>query len=293
MNWNQRLAISWTCLAALGLGLLAGLLLVWSLQPAHAGDRTLPAVDRHLVSVREESLLQRQEVSHAGMRSAGTAVCAYILDHGSCPGPTDDYVEAEFLRPYLEPSYLANLPARDGWGNPVLYRCDGRDFRLVSNGADGRADRPYDEVRDRARTEGLEADIIWENKVFLRQPARLAVGWDPSEATVGSIQSIGAACDAYARDHGALPGPTDGLEPVAALREVLEPTYIANLPANDGWGRPILYRAWGRGYRLVSRGDDGQSDAHGETLVIGAPTDPHADIVYENGNFLIQPSVVW
>jgi len=293
MNWNQRLAISWACAAALALGVLVGVLLVWSLQPVQAGEVVYVGPDGRIVPVREASLRQLQETSHAGVRSAGTAICAYMIDHGACPGPTGGYVEAGYLRPFVEPTYIANFPARDGWGRPVLCSCDGDDFRLVGNGADGQADRPYDEVTGRSRTEGLEADIIWENKVFLRQPAWLAGGWDPSEATVGSVRSIGTACEAYALDHGAYPGPTDGLEPAALLRGRLEPTYIANLPANDGWGRPILYRSWGRGYRLVSRGADGQPDAEGETLVVGAPTDPHADVVYENGGFLIQPVVVW
>ena len=71
---------------------------------------------------------------------------------------------------------------------------------------------------------------------------------------------------------------------------LLTPTYIAQPPKVDGWGRFLLYGrdAAGNNYNIVSYGRDGAS---GPTAIgtCGTTTDFNDDIVYANGTFLLWP----
>lgn len=95
--------------------------------------------------------------------TVATALEAFALDNKRYPGPTEGYVPAETLRKDLQPMYVRDLPATDAWGNPLLYWSDGETYRIVSNGADGKPDRPYDDPAAGTATLNFDGDIVFEN----------------------------------------------------------------------------------------------------------------------------------
>jgi hypothetical protein len=234
------------------------------------------------------------ETSWANVRQAGTALYVYLYDHGECPAPGPDFVPVAEVRDQLEPTYIANLPANDGWGNAILYRCDGNTFFLASNGSDRQADGPYDQVSERTLTTDPAADLIWRDKGFLQVPERLNKKGRPAmkrhKGTMKAIRSAGTAVVAYGIDHDGYPGPTNGTVKASFLRDYVEPTYIANLPANDNWGHEILYWSDGTSFRLISHGADGSVDGEYDRLAQGEAKEPTADIVYADGRFIRWPA---
>jgi hypothetical protein len=79
--------------------------------------------------------------SAADVHALGDAVERYAHDHHRYPPAKS----VEELRRYLEPQYIARVPASDAWGVPLDYvtRCsDGwcYDFALISKGRDGLRD---------------------------------------------------------------------------------------------------------------------------------------------------------
>ena len=72
------------------------------------------------------------------------------------------------------------------------------------------------------------------------------------------------------------------------LANACAPTYIKNLPQNDGWGRPYDYgrSTDGQVYAIRSSGKDGSLSG---TINIGGTTNFDCDIVYSNGSFIQQP----
>ena len=77
------------------------------------------------------------------------------------------------LEQILVPDYLAQLPASDGWGNPIVYRSDpeGMTYLLSSYGKDGQpsVDEP---------AAGFDADIHFANGMFLAGPGAGTAGDD-------------------------------------------------------------------------------------------------------------------
>jgi general secretion pathway protein G len=67
----------------------------------------------------------------------------------------------------------------------------------------------------------------------------------------------------------------------------LQPTYIAQVPRQDGWGRFFRYAidANQNNYRIESGGRDGSPGS----LVCGTTTDFNDDIVYADGTFIQWP----
>jgi len=73
-----------------------------------------------------------------------------------------------------------------------------------------------------------------------------------------------------------------------ALSGVCSPTYIKNLPQNDGWGRAYDYAVTtdGQTYAIRSGGKDGSKAS---TINVGGTTNFDCDIVYSNGSFIQYP----
>jgi hypothetical protein len=66
--------------------------------------------------------------------------------------------------------YIRSLPLADAWGNPFLYWSDGEHCRIVSNGSDGTADRPYEDVVPGTATQTFASDIVFGDGQFLQWP---------------------------------------------------------------------------------------------------------------------------
>lgn len=74
------------------------------------------------------------------------------------------------------------------------------------------------------------------------------------ERTLQRLETIRTSLERYAIDH-------DGRYPpggsASALRDALVPLYTPMLQGEDAWGRPFDYTSGGRGYAVVSAGEDG------------------------------------
>jgi type II secretion system protein G len=128
-----------------------------------------------------------------------------------------------------------------------------------------------------------------------------AVQRGKQKRTMADMRSLATAIEAYAVDNNVYPpGGTcaSGLFTTVGSVETdtsfssLTPTYIAQPPHLDGWGRFMYYNvsAPGDNYNLVSYGRDGSQGPQGaETGYCGTTTDFNDDIVYSNGTFLSWP----
>jgi general secretion pathway protein G len=122
-----------------------------------------------------------------------------------------------------------------------------------------------------------------------------AVQRGKQKRTLGDMRALATAIEAYHVDHGMFPAAgcapgsfvTLGTELDASSFTALSPTYIAQVPSRDGWGRFLYYRVDnGRSqYNVQSLGRDGGAD----TVVCGTTTNFNDDIVYSNGTFVQWP----
>ncbi|MEM7249720.1 MAG: DUF2306 domain-containing protein [Acidobacteriota bacterium] len=103
--------------------------------------------------------------------------------------------------------------------------------------------------------------------------------------TTGFIRTVATAVESYSIDHDEYPLLV-GQVPVERLVPFVEPTYIDELPLEDGWGRPLLYETPnGQTYVIRSLAKDGVPS--GPT--VGATTDFRHDIVFDTGSFTVVP----
>jgi len=100
------------------------------------------------------------------INTVATAVEAFAIDNRRYPGPTEGFVPVETIRKDLQPMYVRDLPASDAWGGALQYWSDGATYRIVSNGADGKADVPYEDPRAGTATLNFDGDIVFENGHF-------------------------------------------------------------------------------------------------------------------------------
>jgi len=116
--------------------------------------------------------------------------------------------------------------------------------------------------------------------------------------TMGELRTVSTALESYAIDYGGYP-PADAGARASALRSLLEPTYIKVLPATDGWGHDFRYQAWpgesGRleHYALLGPGNDGEfTHLDARRYEPGTTTSFGADVVFEDGRFVVSPEGV-
>jgi len=124
-----------------------------------------------------------------------------------------------------------------------------------------------------------------------------AVQRGKQKRTMSDMRALATAVEAYAVDNNVYPLPTTcqpGLYTTAGTVvdtgsfSRLTPTYIAQPPKQDGWGRFIRYSVdtAGNNYNIASPGRDGTFMT---TLVCGTTTDFNDDIVYADGTFIQWP----
>ncbi len=112
-----------------------------------------------------------------------------------------------------------------------------------------------------------------------------AIDRSRQSSTVADMRTIGSALEHYAVDHLSYPATGD----LETLRRELEPDYVKQLPAKDGWGHPFVFEAddQGASYTLRSPGKDG---APQETELVEITRDFAADIVLVDGVFVQRPA---
>jgi len=126
-----------------------------------------------------------------------------------------------------------------------------------------------------------------------------AVQRGKQKRTMADFRSFATAIEAYAVDNNSYPAgscaPGAFTEAGTAMNDqsltILVPTYIANPPRSDGWGRAIFYNTRGPvnqldSYNLVSYGRDGAVDT---AVNCGTTTNFNNDIIYSDGSFLQWP----
>jgi general secretion pathway protein G len=130
----------------------------------------------------------RQKRTLADLRELGVGLASYATDSEGFAYP--DVGAVAELAPILVPEYLQEVPAVDGWGNPIRYACwrevassEGCDtFRLASAGRDGEFE--YEDLADY----GAEAfdptdydrDIVFALAGFVQAPRGLGGVVEPS-----------------------------------------------------------------------------------------------------------------
>jgi general secretion pathway protein G len=110
-----------------------------------------------------------------------------------------------------------------------------------------------------------------------------AINRGRQKRSMADMRSIATAIEAYAVDNSFYPkGLAD-----AAIETHISPTYLKNMPDNDGWRRAwnITVDTSGQNYTVESFGRDGSDEA--DTL--GITSDFDSDIVYSNGVFVKYP----
>lgn len=80
------------------------------------------------------------------IRKIAIAVEKFVIEAKSYPGPTTGVVRADFLKASLVPKFMKSLPSLDPWGSAYRYWSDGKDYLIISTGADGASAVNYGEV---------------------------------------------------------------------------------------------------------------------------------------------------
>jgi len=80
----------------------------------------------------------RQDAARSQISSLGSALDAYRLDVGQYPDSLEGLVRNTSSRSTWNGPYLRGNVPSDPWGNAYIYQSTGRDFTLISYGADGR-----------------------------------------------------------------------------------------------------------------------------------------------------------
>jgi type II secretory pathway pseudopilin PulG len=111
-----------------------------------------------------------------------------------------------------------------------------------------------------------------------------AIHFSKQKRTMADIKSIAAAIEHYKSDYGYYPPNL----------EVLEPNYIRELPASDGWRNPFCYVTSNsqQDYSIGSGGRDGSSANGSFGLSPTTTRDFDSDIVFFDGQFTIYPEGV-
>lgn len=108
-----------------------------------------------------------------------------------------------------------------------------------------------------------------------------AINRGKQKRTMADMRSIATAIESYSVDNVAYPAASS----LATLAASIEPVYMTNLPATDGWGRAYTIDSTAVQYTVWSGGSDG-----GSLNYSGGPTSSMRDsIVFSNGVFVQWP----
>jgi general secretion pathway protein G len=109
-----------------------------------------------------------------------------------------------------------------------------------------------------------------------------AIDRGKQKRTMADLRSIGTAVESYSIDNNFYPVAAN----IGALAPLIEPLYIRNTPATDGWSKTIGVASITTEYTVCSGGKDGgvcTGDGNGATQLF---TD---SITFTNGQFVQWP----
>ncbi len=128
----------------------------------------------------EDAKKPLEERTMKDLRAVATAIESYATDENHYP-KVSSY---SGLKAILSPTYIRDLPEKDGWGTPYRYSVspDGQHYRLVSAGADHQFEGGSDTIatfdeKTRPpvlRSTSLDRDIIYQDGGFVQAPAAAA-----------------------------------------------------------------------------------------------------------------------
>jgi general secretion pathway protein G len=104
----------------------------------------------------------RQKRTMSDMRTMGTAIEAYAVDHGFYP--TVDSVTA--LKLCIDGPYLKSAPVRDGWRTGFVLTSDTTAYSITSWGRD----LTPGPVTPGTTTSDFDCDIVYSLGVFVQWP---------------------------------------------------------------------------------------------------------------------------
>ena len=113
----------------------------------------------------------KQKRTMADVRTVATAVEAYATDKNQYPPGSS----AADLSSALVPTYIQQVPALDGWANPIKYECwpEGAcaNYALGRGGADKVFEREsLQEYVPETKTTNFNNDIVFRNGTFVQYP---------------------------------------------------------------------------------------------------------------------------
>jgi general secretion pathway protein G len=111
------------------------------------------------------------------------------------------------------------------------------------------------------------------------------IGSSRAKKTAADIRTLGTASEAFHVDKGHYPMGVTSMEELATH---LDGTYLKSVPMADAWLRKFEVSSTENGswIEIVSLGRDGEPDSRPG----GPTTDPDADIVFRNGEFVQWPA---
>ena len=104
--------------------------------------------------------------SMGSIRTVATAMESYSIDHAGYP-TVDGAGALRSLRALLVPTYVKELPTRDGWDHRLVVKSGPVHYTIMSLGADGRPDEDAPVSRlPGGFTTDWRGDIVFEDGGF-------------------------------------------------------------------------------------------------------------------------------
>ena len=145
------------------IGIIIGLLVGGLVLVAIVGILAAIAIPNMLTAMQRS----RQKRTMADMRSLATALEAYASDKDAYPQVSS----VSELEPILAPTYIAKVPAIDGWETPFRYEGSAQSYALGSAGADKNFEHgSLAEYTPDTATEQFDNDIVFANGKFVQYP---------------------------------------------------------------------------------------------------------------------------
>lgn len=120
-----------------------------------------------------------------------------------------------------------------------------------------------------------------------------AINRGRQKRSMSDMRTIGTAVEAYAVDNSQYVDPftEQQISSGADFVTHLQPTYVKNVPINDGWRQAFWAKSNSREYSIMSTGRDKIQEQGITSTTFANRTTQHmdCDIVYSNGSFISFP----
>ena len=119
-----------------------------------------------------------------------------------------------------------------------------------------------------------------------------AINRGRQKRSMSDMRTIGTATEAYAVDQSFYPGLGAAMLTTGDnFVQSLQPTYVKNVPVNDGWRQQFWVESSSRFYTILSTGRDKTIESTLSDTNYNNRQTGHmdCDIVYSNGSFISYP----